>query len=194
MRLGKICTLAGFRPLKGAFITGGKVRLREKKLSDVRNDYKWQADPELARLDAAPALIMSFSLYLLDYASSLHEMNYNRFPLAVETIDGRHIGNCTFYDIEGKKGEAQVGIMIGERDYWDKGYGADTINTMAEHAFLTTSLNRLYLKTLEWNARAQRCFAGCGFRAYGHLHRDGCDFILMELNREDWEKGRDGVC
>ncbi len=188
MRLGKSCTLAGFKPLRSAVITGSKVRLREKKLSDVRNDYRWQSDPELARLDAAPVLIMSFSLYLLDYATSLHQSQYNRFPLSVENLDGRHIGNCTFYDIDEKKGEAQLGIMIGNRDYWDRGYGADIINTMVDHAFRSTKLRRLYLKTLDSNARAQKCFSNCGFEAYGHLHRNSYDFTLMELRLEDWEK------
>ncbi len=186
MKLGKTTALAGFKPLPGG-ITGRKVRLREKKLADVRNDYKWQADPELARLDAAPVLSMSFSLYLLDYAAALHQSHANRFPLAVDTLDGKHIGNCTCYDIDEKKLEAQLGIMIGNRDYWDKGYGADTVATMVDHVFGTTRLNRLYLKTLEWNQRAQKCFANCGFTPFGRLRRNGYEFTLMELKRKQWE-------
>jgi RimJ/RimL family protein N-acetyltransferase len=190
MKLGKISTLAGFKPLRGSIISGSKTRLREKKLSDVRNDYRWQADPELAKLDAAPVLIMSFSLYLLDYATALHQSHFNRYPLAVETLEGKHIGNCTCYDIDEKKREAQLGIMIGNRDYWDKGYGTDAVNTLVDYVFRTTKLQRLYLKTLERNLRAQKCFARCGFTPFGHLHRNGYDFTLMELKREQWEKQR----
>jgi RimJ/RimL family protein N-acetyltransferase len=188
MKLGKSGTLAGFRPLHGDVIQGSKTRLREKKLSDVRNDYRWQADPELARLDAAPALVTSFSLYLLDYAAALHQSQANRYPLAIETLEGRHIGNCTCYDIDENRQEAQLGIIIGHREYWDKGYGADVVHTLVDHVFRTTRLRRLYLKTLDWNLRAQKCFAGCGFTTFGHLHRNGYDFTLMELNREQWEK------
>jgi RimJ/RimL family protein N-acetyltransferase len=190
MKLGKISALAGFKPLRGSIIIGNKTRLREKKLSDVRKDYRWQADPELAKLDAAPVLAMSFSLYLLDYATALHQSHFNRYPLAIETLDGKHIGNCTFYDIDEKKSEAQLGIMIGNRDYWDKGYGTDTVNTMVDYVFRTTKLQRLYLKTLDWNLRAQKCFARCGFTSFGHLRRNGYDFTLMELKREQWEKQR----
>jgi RimJ/RimL family protein N-acetyltransferase len=190
MKLGKSSTLAGFKPLRTAAITGKKTRLREKKLSDVRNDFNWQTDPELARLDAAPLLSMSFSLYLLDYAAALHRSHANRYPLAVETLDGKHIGNCTCYDIDGKKGEAQLGIIIGNRDYWDKGYGADVVATMVDHVFRTTRLNRLYLKTLEGNLRAQKCFAKCGFTLFGRLRRNGYDFTLMELKRKQWETGQ----
>jgi RimJ/RimL family protein N-acetyltransferase len=188
MKLGKSGTLAGFKPLRGGTIDGGKIRLREKKLSDVRNDYRWQADPELSKLDATTVLVMPFSLYLIDYATALHQSHANRYPLAIETLDGQHIGNCTCYDIDTKRGEAQIGIIIGNRDYWDKGYGVDAVNTMVNHIFRTTKLNRLYLKTLEWNLRAQRCFAKCGFEFFGHFHRNGHDFTLMELKRKRWEQ------
>jgi RimJ/RimL family protein N-acetyltransferase len=47
----------------------------------------------------------------------------NRRQFAVDTLEGRHIGNCAYYNIDKGGGEAEVGIMIGERSYWDKGYG-----------------------------------------------------------------------
>ncbi len=178
---------ACLKPLRGKVILGNKVRLREKKLSDVRNDYRWQSDPELARLDAAPTLEISFGIYLLDYSSIIHRKD-NRYPLAIETLEGKHIGNCTCYDIDGKKGEAQVGIMIGDKDYWDKGYGTDTVNTLVDHVFKNSSLNRLYLKTLDWNQRAHQCFIKCGFTDCGQLKQSGYNFLLMELKREQWEK------
>ncbi|MBN1177315.1 MAG: GNAT family N-acetyltransferase [Dehalococcoidales bacterium] len=191
MKLRKNTTLAGLKSLKGSVIqgrTGSKVRLREKKLGDVRNDYKWQSDAELAKLDAAPTLIMPFSVYLLDYATEIHRPRDKRYPLAVETIDGTHIGNCTCYDIDDKKSEAQLGIMIGDREYWDKGYGTDAVNALVDHVFETTTINRLYLKTLPWNVRAQKCFQKCGFTPCGKMNRNGYEFLLMELNREQWEK------
>ena len=192
MKFRKSNNLAGLKPLRDSIIIGSKIRLREKKLSDVRNDYRWQADPELAKLDAAPTFIMSFSIYLLDYTSVLNQKDHHRYSLAIETLDGKHIGNCTCYDIDEKKGEGQVGIMIGDRDYWDKGYGADAINTLVDHIFSTSTLNRLYLKTLDWNQRAQQCFSKCGFTPCGKIKRDGYSFILMELKREQWEKRQRG--
>ena len=179
---------AGLKPLHGAVIPGEKIRLREKKLTDVRTDYRWQSDPELANLDAAPTLVMSFTLYLLDYTSVIHDHSPDRYPLAVETPEGKHIGNCTLYDIDEKRGEGQVGIMIGDKDYWSRGYGTDVITTFTGHIFQNSNLNRLYLKTLDWNIRAQKCFSRCGFTQCGWLQRDGYNFMLMELYRDQWEK------
>jgi RimJ/RimL family protein N-acetyltransferase len=168
-------------------ITGKKTRLRDKKLSDARNDYSWQTDPELARLDAAPLFAASFAQYLLDYTSELCYPTPNRHQFAVETSDGKHIGNCTYYDIDDTKGEAELGIVIGDRDCWDKGYGTDAVITLVNHIFRQTNIKRIRLKTLDWNQRAQKCFQNCGFVPCGHLQRDGHSFMLMELHRKQWE-------
>jgi RimJ/RimL family protein N-acetyltransferase len=190
MRLSKTSRPTGIKALKGARIAGSKVRLREKKMSDVRADYRWQSDAELSRLDAAEPMNIPFSFYLLDYAAELHRPKSGRFPMAIETPEGRHIGNLTLYDIDEKTGEAQVGIMIGEREFWDRGYGADALSAVVDHIFRVTSLVRLYLKTLDWNLRAQRSFAAAGFVPCGEMQRNGHTFLLMELTREQWQARR----
>ena len=188
MKPKKNNALAGLKSRKSKFISGRKVRLRQKKLTDVRNDYNWQSDPELARLDAAPVLKASFPVYLMDYVEIIRKPERKRYPLAIETLQGKHIGNCTCYDIDESKSEAQVGIMIGDRDYWDKGYGADTVTTLVDHIFLSTMLNRVYLKTLDWNLRAQKCFRNCGFIRCATVTRNGHNFLFMEIKREQWLK------
>jgi RimJ/RimL family protein N-acetyltransferase len=188
MKVQKKTAPAGLKPLRNSVIPGEKTRLREKRLTDVRNDYRWQSDAELAKLDAAPTLNMSFTLYLLDYTSVIYDNGTDRFPLAVDTMDGKHIGNCTLYDIDERRKEGQVGIMIGDKDYWSQGYGTDAMSTMVGFLFLNSNLDRLYLKTLDWNQRAQKCFGKCGFKQCGWLQRDGYNFMLMEIYRDEWEK------
>ena len=169
-------------------ILGTKVRLREKKLDDARSDYRWQTDPELVRLDAMPGLKISFARYLLDYTTALCAPSPRRRIFAVETFDGRHIGNCVYYNIDGDKGEAEVGVMIGERDCWDCGYGADAIVTLVDYLFHEKKMRRIHLKTLDWNQRAQHCFRKCGFSPCGQSVKNGYNFLLMEIKREQWQK------
>jgi RimJ/RimL family protein N-acetyltransferase len=164
--------------------TSNKVRLREKRLADAAVDYAWKTDPELVRLDAAPLLGISFQHYLAEHIRELRHPSPNRERFAIETLDGKHIGNCTYYGIDKVKGEAELGIMIGDRTYWGKGYGASAVNALVSHIFQHTKLNRLYLKTLVSNTRAQKCFEKCGFTPYGHLNYDGYSFVLMELHRK----------
>jgi RimJ/RimL family protein N-acetyltransferase len=169
-------------------ISGRKVILREKTLTDAHNDYTWQTDPELAWLDAAPVVTMSFEDYLSAYASELRYSSPTRRSFAVDTLDGKHIGNCVYYNLDEKKGQAELGIMIGNRDYWYKGYGTDIINTLINHIFDQTNLKRLYLKTLDSNIRAQKCFQKCRLTTYGHTVRDGFSFVLMDIQRKDWQE------
>jgi len=170
-------------------ITGRKVKLRKKKLSDARSDYKWQTDAELLRLDAMSALTTSFPRYLLDYTGELRRPTPARHIFAEETVDGEHIGNCVYYNVDEARGEAELGIMIGNRDYWGNGYGMDAVTALVNHIFRRTKLGRVYLKTLDWNQRAQKCFLKCGFTPCGRTARDGHSFVLMELHRPQWEAG-----
>jgi RimJ/RimL family protein N-acetyltransferase len=169
-------------------ISGDKVKIRAKRLADADDDYAWLTDAELAELDAAPLSTTTFPQYLASYTSDLRYPPTIRHQFAIETREGKHIGNCTYYGIDSDKGEAELGIMIGDRDYWDKGYGSEAVSALLQHVFEKTRLNRLYLKTLVKNKRAQKCFSKCGFTPYGQLKKDGYSFILMELKREDWEK------
>jgi len=174
--------------IESAMISGDKVKLRGKRLADAADDYAWLIDAELAALDAAPLPTTTFPQYLADYTSDLRYPPTVRHQFAIETREGKHIGNCTYYGIDNDKSEAELGIMIGDRDYWDQGYGTTAVAALLEYVFGETRLNRLYLKTLVNNKRAQKCFAKCGFTPYGHLKKDGYSFILMELHRGEWQK------
>ena len=169
-------------------ITDGRIALREKRIADARNDYTWETDPELSYLDAASPVNITFSQYLSEYANQLRNCPPTSRRLAIETLDSKHIGNCSYYDISETRGEAELGILIGDRDYWDRGYGTASVIALIDHIFRQTNISRIYLKTLESNSRAQRCFQKCGFTPYNHMERDGFNFILMDISRSQWRE------
>ena len=165
-------------------IKGKQVVLREKRLSDAQRDYAWRCDEELARFDAARPLRSSFPDFLATYGEELRYPSPFRQVFAVEDLKGKHIGNVMYYNINSSRGEAELGITIGEKSYWGKGYGTDALRTLARYIFDSTDLNRVYLNTLDWNIRAQRSFKKAGFVPRGTSRRDGHTFITMELRRE----------
>lgn len=173
----KSSTLAAMT--KTPLLNGNKVKLRPKRLQDAANDYSWRQDIELCHLDAAPPIQCSFDEFLEIYLEDLHRLNQScRF--AIETLDGKYIGNCSYFNLDETKKEAEMGIMIGDRIYWNKGYGADAIVTSLNYFFTQTNLQRVYLKTLSWNARAQKCFTKCGFQPCGQMIHREYTFLLME--------------
>ncbi len=169
-------------------ITGSKIRLRDQTIDDARDNYAWQTDAELVRFDAASLLTITFEQYLAEFINILHYPASSGHRFAIETLASKHIGNCAYYNVDRMRSEAELGILIGNRDYWSKGYGADTVNTLVSHIFSKTNLKRIHLKTLDSNTRAQKCFEKCGFTQYGHRDRDGYSFVLMEIRRQQWQK------
>jgi RimJ/RimL family protein N-acetyltransferase len=171
-------------------IKGNRVILRAKKPSDAENDYNWQTDPELSALDAVKPYSLPFREFYREYVDILRTPHPNRVTFAVDTHEGKHIGNCVYYNIDDVKHETEIGVMIGNRDYWNKGYGADIISTLIDHIFKQLMFKRVYLKTLEMNLRAQKCFKKCGMVPYGSMESDGYKFLLMEMSYAKWQETR----
>lgn len=167
-------------------VTGTLVRLREKQIDDARRDYEWRRDPELARYDAARPLAMSYRAFVSTMSEDLQFTSAYRRSFAIEEIaGGKHIGNVMYYGYDAMLREAELGITIGDRDYWSKGYGTDAVRSMLRYLFSERDLRRVYLHTLSWNHRAQAAFRNAGFRHVKKVHRDGHDFELMEIRREE---------
>lgn len=169
-------------------ITGSKVILRPRRLDDSHDDYSWETDPELAQLDAVTVTAPDFHRYLTGYIGELTSPQLNSQRFSIDTLDGKHIGNCAYYHINDTRGETELGIMIGNRTYWDNGYGTDAVSTLINHIFGRTKLDRIYLKTLASNKRAWACFRKCGFTVHGQINKDGFNFLLMEIHRRQWPK------
>ena len=167
-------------------LRGARVVLRDKVPEDAEQDYIWRSDPELARLDAAYPLTMSSDRYLKIFQDQLRYPTPGSHHFATESLDGKFIGNCMYYDFDSVNLEAELGIVIGDRDYWGNSYGYDAVTTLLDHMFTEKKMKRVYLHTLEWNKRAQGCFTKCGFQAVRNVTRMSHDFILMEVLREDW--------
>jgi ribosomal-protein-alanine N-acetyltransferase len=173
--------------VEGKVARGEKIVLRQKRLSDAEAEYAWRKDPELASYDAAKPIATAWEDFLALYKDDLDHPTPFRTSFAVDDPEGRHIGNVMLYSIDLLKGEAEIGITIGERLYWSRGYGTDTLKALVRYVFTNTNLTRLYLKTLDWNLRAQKSFRKAGFVQYNTSRRSNGSFILMELRRRDWE-------
>jgi RimJ/RimL family protein N-acetyltransferase len=160
---------------------GGLVVLREKRLADARDDFRWRTDAELARYDAARPFAAAYADYLALYRDELAYPSPYRHSLAIEDLDGRHIGNAMYYNIDTVRREAEIGITIGEREYWNRGYGTDAVSTLVRRIIEVTGFRRIYLKTLDWNVRAQQAFRKSGFQVCGRSRRGGNSFVVMEF-------------
>lgn len=167
---------------------GQLIRLRRKRRTDAEDDYEWRRDPELARFDAAAPLRVSFEDFLTTFDDEIRLPSPFRRVLSVEDMAGHHIGNVMYYNIDERRGEAELGITIGDKRYWNRGYGTDIVRTFLVYLFTEQNMRRIYLNTLDWNVRAQRAFQKAGFRQCGVNRRGLNSFVTMEA-RSEWIVG-----
>ena len=165
------------------FARGRLTVLRRKRLSDARDEYRWRTDSELAKFDATRPVQSDFENYARNWSFDYRFTDVASRSFAIEDVDGRHIGNVMYYNIDDQRSEAEIGISIGEQDCWSKGYGSDAIGALTSALVRRTELKRFYLHTLDWNERAHRAFSRAGFEVCGTSWRDGHTFLVMELHR-----------
>ena len=86
----------------------------------------------------------------------------------------------------------EIGILIGDKEFWNRGYGTDATRALVRWGFDGLNLNRIWLRVYEDNARAIRCYEKVGFRIEGRLRqdrfRDGryLDTIIMAILRDEF--------
>ena len=111
----------------------------------------------------------------------------------MDTEEGRAIGNLGLHAIDEEQGRATLGIALGEKEYWDRGYGADAITQVLRWAFTELGLRRVDRGADEDNVRAIRCYEKCGFvreglaRAYRVRKGRAVNSVTMGILREEWE-------
>ena len=163
------------------FIEGCSTNIRTKTIQDLTLDFTWRIDPVLCALDATVPINIPLNHFIQQEKDELKNPVPWSMKFAIETKNGHHIGNCMYYDINIINEEAEVGIMIGDKNYWDNGYGTDALKTLVDYIFGYTSLKRLYLHTLATNKRAQNSFKKVGFSKVKKLRKDGMNFVLMDI-------------
>lgn len=166
---------------------GGTVRLRRKRREDLLEDFDWRKDPETARFDGNPPVTMSLAEYIRRTEGEIQfPSNDRRVYSLVTPEDGLHIGNIMYYNISANREQAEIGISIGLEAARGQGIGAAATVAFLRFLWETTPFRLIFLHTLVWNERAQRCFRRAGFEEVGRLLRNEEWYVRMEVRREWW--------
>lgn len=174
-------------------LRGKLVNLRAMERKDLDEIMKWVNDQEVTKY--LTAFLYPISRVeeekFLERAMSRNDTEKN---LVIETKEGVYIGQISLHKIDWKNNNAELGIVIGNKEYWGKGYGTEAINNLLDHAFNQMNLYKIYLRVFEHNQRGMRCYEKCGFKEEGRLRKghfyDGKyhDVILMGILKDEFEK------
>jgi len=174
-------------------IFGKRVRLRGVEKKDITKFVGWLNDPEVR-----DNLLIYWPITEWEEAEwfeGLQKRDQAEKPLAIEvnTPDGwQLIGNSGFHHVDWKNRSAEVGIFIGDKDYWNQGYGSEAMHLLLKVGFDRLNLNRIYLQVFDSNPRAVRAYEKVGFVHEGRLRQDiflngnYVDVLMMSVLRSEW--------
>lgn len=173
-------------------IDGKLVRLRALEPEDAERAHQWINDREVTQFLAARYPISLAAEK--DWAAQATKSNdFTDLRFAIETKDGVHIGITGLHNGRPEDRLADLGIMIGEKEYWSQGYGTDAMLTILRFAFYQMNLNKVTLGVFEINPRARAVYDKCGFVEEGRYreeyYQDGryIDIIRMGVLRREFE-------
>jgi RimJ/RimL family protein N-acetyltransferase len=180
----------------GDRLASDRVRLRAHVASDAADHVRWRNDAEVAHWATAGDISfwpVAASAVERCFAEKLPDID-PRFGgvLAVDLLNGRHIGMVDYRDVDSVARSATVGITLGEKDLWGQGYGSEALGLLVGYLFDHHNLRRVQLDTWSGNERAIRSFARIGFREEGRLREavrapDGYfDRVIMGVLRAEW--------
>jgi RimJ/RimL family protein N-acetyltransferase len=178
------------------FIEGERVRLRPCELEDAPVLKRWIDDPEIARLLGGAPYQWSLAAELelvSSWSANDWEHGLNLAIEAMSDADPELIGTVTLRNLNAESRRGEIGILIGERAYWNRGYGTATVRTICRYGFEDLDLHRIGLTVAAHNPRAQRAYEKVGFVVEGRLREDRYvggryhDTLVMGLLRTDFE-------
>lgn len=194
-------------------IYGERIRFRGVERADLHTFVKWLNDP-----DVYQGILIHNPISQVD-EENWFEMMIKRPPeehvmgievrlpseqaslpavKAQEPVDDggverwRLIGTFAFDHIDWRNRSAEFGIMIGEKVYWNQGYGTEAVRLLAQHGFNTLNLNRIFLHVFENNPRAIRVYEKAGFIHEGRERqaefKDGkyIDVLVMSILKDEF--------
>jgi RimJ/RimL family protein N-acetyltransferase len=171
------------------------VRLRPIQVGDADLCFRWVTDPEVARhlgLTQPPRTVREERTWI---AAALGARTQRVF--IIEDSRERPIGTVSLRGIDewegspgrSPKGTARLGLMIGEKHLWDRGYGTAAAKAAVQFAFEQLHLREVRLSCHADNPRGLRCYEKAGFQV-SHLDTDYHPQVHMVITREQWESAQ----
>ena len=175
-------------------ISGKKIRLRALEKSDLPKVWEWLNDEEGMWFWAEPSYTPSLAEVEQRLAGSQGVASHSCKQFIIETQEGIPIGRIFYDHLDTKHQRTEVGIQIGEKEYWGKGYGTDAMIAFLNYLFNELRLHRVYLHLQSYNTRALKCYEKCGFIQEGVLRRHSFargkyhDDLMMGILRDEFNQ------
>ncbi len=169
---------------------GQRIDLRPIEPADEPKLRQWINDPRVwATLNHRPPINEVREREWIDnYGKS--DRDYH-FGIVVRENDAL-IGTTGLHGVNPVSRSATFGLMIGEVDYHNRGFGTETAQLVLRFAFEELNLNRVQLDVFDFNERAIRVYEKAGYIREGrrrqafYRHGQYHDVLIYAVLRADW--------
>ncbi|EEM16687.1 MULTISPECIES: GNAT family N-acetyltransferase [Bacillus] len=149
------------------------VQLRELSLEDIEDRYQWSLDKEVTKHLVIPNQYPPFTR---DETKRWIEMCMSREngyeQRAIVTRDGVHIGWVDLKNFDTTNKNAELGIAIGNKEYWGRRYGIAALYSMLQIGFYEFGLEKVWLRVDADNINAIKSYEKAGFVCEGIMRND----------------------
>jgi len=175
-------------------LQGKRVLLRALQRDDLESLCRFNNDLEIELAGGGdPPMPQPLEFLQAEFAAQASSGGRDNARFAIEA-DGKFIGQCALFNFDSTARTCELGITIGDKDYWGKGYGGEAIQLLLDYAFRLRNQRKVFLCVNGNNARAQRAYLACGFVEEGRLRQqvwsNGAydDLVYMGILSDEWEK------
>lgn len=147
---------------KNAFLSGHKIYLRPLNKEDADGNYpNWFNDPKVCEYNGHYR-VPNTKEKTLKYIESLANSSDTIVFAIVENETNKHVGNVSLSKINWIDRDADISIIIGEKDAWGKGYAKETWRLLIDYGFNVLNLHRIYCGTHKENIGMQKVAQSLG--------------------------------
>ncbi len=176
-------------------VPGDRIFLSHVRRDDLPLFAAWFSDLELNTYLGQPGMSFTPEQEEEWYERVVRDRDTKTFAIIVR--DGqRLIGTVSLMNIHYRRQRAELGISIGDKTAWGKGYGTEAVRLMCDYGFTFLSLYSIYLWHWGVNERAHHAYLKAGFKPAGRLrgahlfNGQRYDDLLMDITREDFGPSR----
>ncbi len=170
-------------------LKGQNVLLRAMEESDLKRLHAFNNDiaVELAG-GGDPPMPQPLARLQAEYSQRASGGGRDNANFVIE-VQGEMIGMCALFNFDETAHTCELGITIGDKAYWGKGYGREVVALLVEYAFRYRNFRKVWLRVHGKNERAQKAYRAAGFAEEGrlknHIWSDGAydDLVMMGIFR-----------